>query len=218
MKLLLQSLNVWAADPANAAAAESWEEGLLPATAAEQETLDALVYEKAASGTIEECTAGHRVNSANLYLVSTKNHPCLGHSFAVRRLQRLGSEEGHPRGERLTQRRGEESSAAHEQRRNGPRRSGGPHHRRIGYSVYIYDLGLPTNGPGRGRRRFSEALMIGRIIIGGGGNEGDGCRAMAVRWMVEVIAQQWMGLDGLEAARGPPLYFGEGCDQQEVRW
>lgn len=57
-----------------------------------------------------------------------------------------------------------------------------------------------------------------KIIIGGGGNEGDSCRAMAVRWMVEVIAQQWMGLDGLEAARGRPLYFGEGCDQQEVRW
>lgn len=57
-----------------------------------------------------------------------------------------------------------------------------------------------------------------KIIIGGGGNEGDSCRAMAVRWMVEVIAQQWMGLDGPEAARGPPLYFGEGCDQQEVRW
>lgn len=93
---------------------------------------------------------GHRVNSANLYLVSTKNHPCLGHSFDVHRLQRLGSEGIRKASELL---KDEEKRAQH------MNRGGTDHDVAVlitagSETVYIYDLGLPSNGPGRGRREL----------------------------------------------------------------
>lgn len=262
-KLLLQSLDVWASDPANATANyvvggkelrrhqisplgigflnaaarerayQSWERGLLPEVATLPETVDALAYEKAASGTVMECTLNHRSNSGNLYLVSTKDHPALGQSFAVRKLQRKGSA-GIGEAKKLME--DEKKREEHENR-------GGKDHEVAVYitpgsaKVYIYDPSFemdewPTP------KRLPEAQMLNRvkqllchlkdkkdkglkkakILIGGGGNDADNCRAMAVEWIVSVVAQQWMGLDGPEVAEGPPMYFGDGCDQQELRW
>lgn len=261
-KLLLQSLDVWASDPANATVAtyvvagkevrrhqisplgiiflngpsrerayQSWERGLLPDVAALPETVDALVHEKAASGTIIECTIHHRTNSGNLYLVSTKDHPSLGQSFAVRKLQRMGSA-GVDEAKKLLE---------DEEKREEHKNRGGKDHDVAVYitpgsaQVYIYD---PAFEMDVAPKRLPEALMLNRvkqllyhlrdkrdkalkktkILIGGGGSDADNCRAMAVEWIVGVVAQQWMGLDGPEVAEGPPMYFGDGCDQQELRW
>ncbi|KAF4546013.1 uncharacterized protein LTHEOB_4665 [Lasiodiplodia theobromae] len=262
-KLLLQSMDVWASDQANTTATyvvagkemrrhqisplgigflnaatrerayQSWERGLLPEVATLPETADALIHEKAASGTIIECTLNHRTNSGNLYLVSTKNHPSLGQSFDVRKLQRLGSA-GIDEARKLVE--DKKKREEHENR-------GGKDHEVAVYitpgsaNVYIYDPAfemdewpVPTRLPeammlNRVKQllchlkdKNDKALKKAKILIGGGGNDADNCRAMAVEWIVGVVAQQWMGLDGPEVAEGPPMYFGDGSDQQELRW
>lgn len=50
---------------------------------------DAMDVEQRYAGTIDTCTSGHRANSANLYLVSTKNHPSFGLSFYARAFKTL---------------------------------------------------------------------------------------------------------------------------------
>ncbi|KAF4539381.1 Glutamyl-trna reductase [Lasiodiplodia theobromae] len=62
---------------------KSWEEGLLPGAATHPDTLNALVYEKAAAETIAECTEGHFVNSVNLDLVCTENYSSFEQPFKV---------------------------------------------------------------------------------------------------------------------------------------
>ncbi|KAK0615491.1 hypothetical protein DIS24_g11763 [Lasiodiplodia hormozganensis] len=52
--------------------------------------LEALIHEKAAAGTVAECTAEERVNFAKLYIHSTKNNPSLGLSFHIRRFEETG--------------------------------------------------------------------------------------------------------------------------------
>lgn len=54
-----------------------------------KEVEDAMDVEQHYSGTVDVSTSGHRSNSANLYLVSTKNHPSFGQSFNLRAFQDL---------------------------------------------------------------------------------------------------------------------------------
>lgn len=211
----------------------AWKEGLTSDVQMSANVRDVMANEKLATGTITECTMAHRVNSANLYLVTTKNHPSFGQSFHAHGYNRLDPDAARA------------YVADPEARQQHEDRGGEDHEVAVlitegSSKVYIYDPAFEREDwpkPGR----LGDALMLGRVrhlldmlkkgssardkslknatmVIGGGGNEESFCRAMCISWIVDVVAVNWMGLEGPGRAAEEPLYFGEGCDMQTVYW